>query len=385
MAMATSRTQLITIQRGEIMRQQVTDEFTQVSVTAGTLQNVSEFRNIEVASTQEKGTGIILKPLERIQFLEDTTVYVRTFGDNNGAGGRAYFTTEPFKLKVGRGNAKNKAIKLTDTFYKMSDVYPDTYQTMTEVPDKLDTSNVTNMYCMFQGCRSLTTIPELDTSNVTTMQGMFSSCSKLTSIPNLDTNNVTTMEGMFTYCSKLTSIPNLDMSNVTSTVIMFMGCSGLTSISNLNMSKVTDMRQMFYLCGNLTSVSNLDTSNVTNMNGTFQNCSKLTSISNLDTSNARNMRDMFAGCASLTTIPELDTSHVGDMSYMFSRCSKLTSIPWHINCSNISSVSTYTSLHSIFKNSLVTKVTLTNVKEKLKSQITSQYLKGDDTLEITFA
>lgn len=86
------------------MRQQVTDEFTEVSVTAGTLQNVSEFRNIEVASTQEKGTGIVLKPLERIQFLEDTTVYVRTFGDNNGASGRAYFTTEPFKLKVGRGN-----------------------------------------------------------------------------------------------------------------------------------------------------------------------------------------------------------------------------------------------------------------------------------------
>ena len=86
------------------MRQQVTSEFVAVSVSAGTLQNVSKFRNIEVASTQEKGTGVILKPLDRIQFLEDVTVYVRTFGNDIDVNGRAYFITEPFKLRTGRKN-----------------------------------------------------------------------------------------------------------------------------------------------------------------------------------------------------------------------------------------------------------------------------------------
>lgn len=36
-----------------------------------------------------------------------------------------------------------KAIELTDDRYKMQDLYPARYQTMTEVPDKLDTSKLT--------------------------------------------------------------------------------------------------------------------------------------------------------------------------------------------------------------------------------------------------
>lgn len=314
------------------MRQQVTGEFTQVSVTAGTLQNVSEFRNIEVASTQEKGTGIILKPLERIQFLEDTTVYVRTFGDNNGAGGRAYFTTEPFKLKVGRGNATKKIV-LTDSFYQMYQVYPDTYQTMTEVPDKLDTSNVTNAYGMFSGCSSLTSIPELNTSNVTKTQYMFRGCASLTSVSEMDTSNVKNMSDMFRDCSSLTSIPELSTSNV------------------------TKMNGMFFGCFNLISVPDLDTSKVTNMNGMFMYCRNLTSIPNLDTSNVTDMGSMFSGCSNLTSIPSLDISSITDASR----------------------------LKRLVVQSNITKVTLKNVKSSIKSQITSSLLKDNDTLTITFA
>ena len=37
-----------------------------------------------------------------------------------------------------------EAIELTDDRYKMQDLYPARYQTMTEVPDKLDTSKLIN-------------------------------------------------------------------------------------------------------------------------------------------------------------------------------------------------------------------------------------------------
>ncbi|MET1104914.1 BspA family leucine-rich repeat surface protein, partial [Enterococcus faecium] len=50
--------------------------------------------------------------------------------------------------------------------------------------DNLDTSNVTNMYCMFYGCRNLTSldVSHFDTSNVTNMYYMFYNCSGLTTL-----------------------------------------------------------------------------------------------------------------------------------------------------------------------------------------------------------
>ena len=163
----------------------------------------------------------------------------------------------------------------------------------------LDTSNVTNMNNMFQGCSNLTSIPLLDTSNVTSMNSMFGVCSSLTTILLLNTSNVTDMGYMFTECESLTTIPLLDTSNV------------------------TNMHNMFTDCSSLTSIPLLDTSGVTYMYSMFQGCSNLTSIPLLDTGNVTYMSNMFSGCSSLTTIPLLDTSNVTRMDSMFSSCSSL--------------------------------------------------------------
>ena len=146
-----------------------------------------------------------------------------------------------------------------------------------------------------------------DTSNVTDMDYMFNGCSGLTSLDlrNFNTSNVTRMSGMFSGCSGLTS---LDLSkfvtnNVTSMGSMFDGCSGLASldVSNFNTSKVTDMGGMFYGCDGLTSLDlrNFNTSNVTNMTSMFSNCSGLTSLdlSGWNTSNVTSMDSMFEGCS----------------------------------------------------------------------------------------
>ena len=50
-----------------------------------------------------------------------------------------------------------EAIELTDDRYKMQDLYPARYQTMTEVPDKLDTSKLTTAEEMFNGCKNCLT------------------------------------------------------------------------------------------------------------------------------------------------------------------------------------------------------------------------------------
>ena len=249
-------------------------------------------------------------------------------------------------------------ITLTNDYYKMSAIYPNN-RTMTIVPDKLDSSSVTNMSYMFCYCAKLTKIPEFDTSNVINMYWMFNKCSSITTIPQLDTKKASNVEGMFSDCSKLITIPSL------------------------NMSSATNMRQMFINCTSLETTPILNTSSATNMQSMFYNCTSLKTMSELDTSNVTNMNYMFYNCLSLTDILELNTSKVSDMTNMFENCSSLpTTFPWIIDCAKVSSRN---NMANMFKGSSVTKVTLKSVKSSIKSNVTSQLLKGDNTLTITFA
>ena len=213
--------------------------------------------------------------------------------------------------------------------------------TTIENMNNLDTSNVTDMSGMFDGCSSLTSInlTGLDTSNVTMMNSMFSGCSGLTNIDvtNLDTSNVTDMSSMFYGCSGLTNIDvtNLDTSNVTDMSGMFCGCGGLMSIdlSNLDTGNVIDMSSMFRNCISLTNidVSGFDVGKVKNMKYMFWNCKSAESINVSTWSNTNNveyMNSMFSDCTKLTNIDvsKFNTSNVTEMGGMFSNCTSLTSI-----------------------------------------------------------
>ena len=178
----------------------------------------------------------------------------------------------------------------------------------------------------------------LDTSNVTSMGNMFDGCSSLVSLDlsGLDTSNVTSMGNMFEDCSSLASLDlsGLDTSNVTSMGCMFSGCSSLASLdlSGLDTSLVTDMGCMFSGCSSLASfdLSSFDTSRVVDMYGMFSGCSSLASLdlSGLDTSRVTDMRGMFDGCSSLASLDlsSFDTSRVAEMYVMFSGCECLTSV-----------------------------------------------------------
>jgi surface protein len=101
--------------------------------------------------------------------------------------------------------------------------------------------NFTIAYCMFYGCRSITSLDlsHLDTSNVTNMGNMFSGLD-LTSldVSHLNTSKVVFMESMFSKCSSITSL----------------------DLSHFDTSKVEDkygfyaMRGMFYKCSSLVEI-----------------------------------------------------------------------------------------------------------------------------------
>lgn len=139
----------------------------------------------------------------------------------------------------------------------------------------------------------------------------FTSLAEIKDIKYLDTSEVTYMSYMFNGCEALTS---LDLSSfVTSEVTymdyMFNGCKALTSLdlSNFKTSKVKDMGNMFCDCSSMESLtlsSSFDTSKVENMGNMFCNCSKLKSLdlSSFKTLEATAAYSMFDGCNSLTTL-----------------------------------------------------------------------------------
>lgn len=97
-------------------------------------------------------------------------------------------------------------------------------------------------------------------------------------ISNLNTSKVTNMSYMFDGCKKLTNLDlsSFDTSKVTDMSWMFRLCSSLTSLdlSSFNTSKVIDMSYMFEYCPELMHIyvnSNWNTDKA-NVNGMFYNC-----------------------------------------------------------------------------------------------------------------
>ncbi|MBQ6252383.1 BspA family leucine-rich repeat surface protein [Ruminococcus sp.] len=203
-----------------------------------------------------------------------------------------------------------------------------------------DTSNVTSMNHMFGDCYRLTTLDltKFDTSKVTDMSWMFYNCMKLTSLKtdSFDTSKVTDMSRMFFGCQKLYSVPtgNFDTSNVTDMSFMFGNCLLMDSfkLGSFDTSKVTNMSGMFYSCEATwkIDVSGFKTSNVTNMSRMFECCRALRNIdvSGFDTSSVTDMSSMFNCCYALKTIDvsNFDTSKVQNMALLFSACKAVTEL-----------------------------------------------------------
>lgn len=123
---------------------------------------------------------------------------------------------------------------------------------------RFDTSDVTDMSYMFDGCTNLKTLDlsNFDTRNVERMDKMFRNCRNLNTVTfghQFKTNKVTTMDHMFSWCRALTDLDlsTFDSSNLTSTMNMFHTCVSLKTLTfgeNFNCSKVTSLSDMFAWC-----------------------------------------------------------------------------------------------------------------------------------------
>lgn len=166
----------------------------------------------------------------------------------------------------------------------------------------LDTSNVTDMGSLFEGCKNLIGLSAINTNNATTMFRMFKDCISLITIPQLNTSNVTVFQETFMNCHNLKEIPSLDLSSVANTQYMFYGCSSLTTLQLLNTNNIINMQNMFNGCVSLTTLPQFNISNATHIPYMFYKCTALTTVPLLNVSSATNMQYMFGECPNLSNV-----------------------------------------------------------------------------------
>ncbi|MFS1069000.1 bacterial Ig-like domain-containing protein [Enterococcus casseliflavus] len=194
--------------------------------------------------------------------------------------------------------------------------------------DRLDTSNVRDMYRMFINTHSLSSVDvsNFNTRQVKDMSEMFYGTGiEALDLSSFDTSQVTNMNGMFFLSNvKQVNLANFDTSQVTDMGSMF-SRANFTSIdvSSFETSQVTNMSAMFDRAGEVSSLnlSNFDTSQVRDMRYMFNGLAELASldVSSFDTTQVQNMASMFTGTQSLTNInlSSFDTSVVKNMDNMF--------------------------------------------------------------------
>ena len=205
--------------------------------------------------------------------------------------------------------------------------------------ENLNTSMVTDMWHMFDNCKSLTSLDlkTFDTHNVLSMSYMFFGCNNLTylNVSSFDTSKVGNMMWMFAGCWKLTNltVSNFDMHSVRTMLGMFSSCKGLTHIdvSKFNTENVESMQAVFQRCEKLTSLdlSGFNTSKVNDIASMFNSCKSLTSLdlSNFDTQLVTQSTSLFYGCQKLEAIYLGDKFSLEGLSkleasdYMFYKCS----------------------------------------------------------------
>lgn len=131
--------------------------------------------------------------------------------------------------------------------YRMKDLYPDTYKTMTAIPSDVDYSKLIRADGLFEGCESLQEVNGLDLSSAVSAEKLFFGCTSLTKVRGLITPNVASFRQAFDLCINLSEIEEFDTSKCSDFGGMFIHCEKLPikfpwTINMLNIPHIRDSR-----------------------------------------------------------------------------------------------------------------------------------------------
>ena len=205
----------------------------------------------------------------------------------------------------------------------------------------VDFSPVSDFSSMFDGCSSLSSLPDgFSCQNATGTSQMFSDCSSLSGLPDgFSCPNATDTRSMFQFCSKLSGLPDgFSCPGVRDASYMFFGCSKLSGLPDgFSCPNATNTGEMFYNCSKLSGLPDgFSCPNATNICEMFFSCSKLSGLPDgFSCPNATDADKMFSYCSSLSGLPDgFSCPNTTYANQMFYSCSSLTTIGNNVKIAN---------------------------------------------------
>lgn len=93
----------------------LTQTFTQIAETTGTIQNTSNITTLEMSTSNTPDTGILIYPLEKVSYTNQT-IYLRSVD-----GARARARVIPFEIVAGGGGANTSSDQPDDNNHNIAD------------------------------------------------------------------------------------------------------------------------------------------------------------------------------------------------------------------------------------------------------------------------
>lgn len=327
------------------------------------ITNVSDtkiFLPLEFASISEYlPANSQLNLVEPNQILKDVSAYGSNgiiTGDGSITNASNSFDDIPAMLysEIQAKYDNMEPIILTNENHIIEDIISNNIYTIPTKSDGtplLDTSNVTNCYNMFQGCKNLKSIPNLEFNNISNAYAMFAQCSNISDINSIDLSNCNNASCMFNNCNKLNTINVTNVENIENTYTMF-GNTNITEVNDLNFASVTNADRTFQHCHNITSVNNVNVVaagrnigymfdrcynlkhvdnfyfNTNNISNVFSRAAfESTSDLNIDWSKITSVDNLFYGCNNLYDIYNFSMNNVENVNDLFKYCINIKELP----------------------------------------------------------
>lgn len=230
--------------------------------------------------------------------------------------------------------------------------------------DIFNTTSVTDMTRMYQGCASWNVAPLYSFQNVTTTSHKYFGCSAFNQVVNIstplllgcermfegcveqaneitmDTANVQDFTGFLRQCRKLNSLVNIDtssgtifndfqadnlifnqpltynLSNAVNTRFMFLRCRKLNQPLNFTLNNLTNGTLMYSGCYELDQPVTYDLPAIELAGGMYMDCRALNSTMTVSSSSLTNTSSMFEGCRMLDSAITINMTNVIDSSRM---------------------------------------------------------------------
>ena len=120
----------------------LTGDFTKLTITDGVVQNTSRVIEVEIATEQTKGSGVVLAPGERLQFADAENLYARSMQENLG-GNYCTIAVEPIVPNANATNIDNIDSNVSDIKSYLADIKTCTTSMTVDVGDiKADVADI---------------------------------------------------------------------------------------------------------------------------------------------------------------------------------------------------------------------------------------------------